>query len=210
MKLTNVHLTRRNQFNKRRHGFTLIEVVLSLGLLALLSVSILLIISALSNVSVAIAESHERFVLSEDFEGYVERTFSQLGPDSTLLLEKTADQKLQQLSIRQPNTYFILDGEDVVAEELIIFPSFNKNGLVDMVIEQSNTLLENDSGKRRITLLEDLNALQWVMYNKRSRSWVSEWRPGGDKPAMIKLIYRTVDDEATKTLLIVGPNNEGN
>jgi len=187
---------------KHKAGFTLIEVVLSLGLLALLSSSVFVIMSSLTTVTQRLSESQQKSVKNDDFESYLRYIFANLKEDSSILLESTDVQETQQLTIIEPNVYFLLRGEDIVAEELKIIPKFNKNGLINAEVEFLTQDVNRVDQVVILPILNDVDTFRWLFYDSRLGEWVDEWKSKSTKPIIIKLIYKTIREESYKSLVI--------
>lgn len=176
--------------SRRERGFTLVEVILSLSIISLLSLSIVMIMSSITSVTTSMVISQRESVKLGDFEEYIEGVWGGGSTSSILSLESSGEQALQEMRIAQTVVYFPRAGKDVLAEEVVFRSVFNKNGLLDLEVEYIARKDAEEEVVVKVVILENLEMLEWLFYDERSRGWVSEWPAMDRKPILGKLIYK--------------------
>ena len=167
---------------QRNRAFTLIEIILAVGIVAILTGSIVAISTSILNLTTTLLDEQERQIHVDDFENHIRNTLTKLTAASQP--ELTIDEQnqgVQTLIIQQPNSYFPLNGSDNLATQSVLSTQFNSNGLLSIV--QSNYLEEEiqnidlSNPNHSIVLAEDLIQVQWEFFHPTSNEWVSDWQP---------------------------------
>lgn len=186
----------RTNFRKSR-GFTLLEVLLSLGILAVLSVSIFRVVATTVGLSKTMLSEQRLQMHFQDLETYLSRCFSKISPDATFELTiDDANQGLQNLRIIGSNISYPSGERDLVAYETVLQTEFQADGLLRFVQSNFPDPSRADAGNKtpspKIKLVGDLIYYRWEFYDPRTRVWVSEWLVGNGRPALIRFVYQPV------------------
>jgi prepilin-type N-terminal cleavage/methylation domain-containing protein len=186
-------------------GFTLLEVIVAMGILGLLSASLLLIFRSSLELSNTILSTQEKNLHRREMEAHIERHLYALTNESRISLSIDGGRSnVQSLIIDRPSHYFSFAGKDNLARKTIFTGDFNKKGLlnilqlsfaVDREEEQIDSSNDNDNFDKKTTLFRDLIALEWYFFDETKGEWVSEWDASMGNPKRIRFGYQHVDDE---------------
>ncbi len=211
MQITHQHRTRRST----AQGFTLLEVILAISILAILTGLIVVITRTAITISVSLVEDQVRQEHSHAFEDYVDRTFENYTNESRTTLEINDEQTGTQIfTLDDINMRFPSQGKDIHAKRCEFITSANAAGIFRLELHNYATsdeqITEQTEPTSSLILIDNLRFLTWEIYkksNKDNEKWDSEWQRGQGRPSQIRLTYQRADDFAETSHLIWLPAN---
>jgi len=188
-------------------GFTLLEVVLAVGIIALLSGSIVAISASTLSLTSTLINEQELRIQSDVVESHIRRNFSTILNDSSIELTIGGSESstggtfvssvsgTQALRITNPSVYFPLDGFDTLASETVLTTTLNEEGYLDLIqVYISNPNTSGESDIFTITLLSNLKSISWHFFQPDIQDWVTEWTEQTNNPSQIRFSYQKLDE----------------
>lgn len=187
-----------------RKGFTLLEVVVSIGLLAMLIAMAMTLASqniALGRVTV---EKQAEVSVDQAFMELLSRQFSSLPGNARLELtsEDVGRRYLSNLTLQNVPMTFTWGGEERVAKAVRITTVPRRGDTVNVVLQYFETeILEGttESGEpvrvddaepfAEVVLLEDVFIFEWEVLDGRTLEWFYDWDLVGRLPLQLRLSY---------------------
>ncbi len=177
--------------NKR--GFTLLEIILSVSILALLVSVIFSIMSSSIGLSSIVIQEQENTRTLAAQSAYLKEVLESIPSQAKVALEENEHQ-LQKLTIHYPSTTFPSGGQLHFAEQLILEVLPQSEGKVQLHLLLSNQdpeFAEVDSLKNpkelKIIIFDNYNHLEWRVYSTLDQEWLTEWDLQSQKPNQIQL-----------------------
>ncbi len=185
------------------HGFTLIEVMSALLLMAVIIGMVLAIARSSLHLSQAIVDSQAEEMKQQAFFDLLSRRFSSLPGNAVfnLKVEDTGSRYLSTLTIQNAPMNFSWGGQDRVAKAVTLSTVPRLNGYVDVVLGfYENEVLEGttdafdkkstvDEGPfAEIVLMEEVAYFEWQVYNPATQEWQYEWDENGRLPLQLELV----------------------
>ena len=186
----------------RHCGFTLLEVVISIGLMAV----IIAMVFATARTSLAlgnkIVQSQNEEMLHQAFFELLSQRFSSL-PGNTRLdlkVEGSGSRRLSELTLQNVPLSFTWGGQERIAKAVQISTVKHRGGMLDIVLRYyENEILEGSAvtpgstpGDNKpfaeIVLLEDVAFFDWQVLDGTSMEWQEEWDIQGKLPIQLELI----------------------
>jgi type II secretion system protein J len=193
---------------KGQSGFTLIEVVVSVGILATMSV---LISSTMTNViHLKVLAEHRaelRHVLTvtmaklaDDLGMAFLADVSLQGKEAYYLTSFIGEENKLNFSTMS-NIHYVKNGKDTDQVRVAYELSKNADGGEDLTRRQTDHLVDNpDKGGRRFILLKNVKAFTLQYYDSNKKEWQPRWDNdsisyAGRLPRMVKVNLTVVDQE---------------
>jgi len=184
-----------------RGGFTLLEVVLAVGLLAIITSMVFGIARtslALGNTIVA-TQSVE--MEQQAFFDLLGRRFSAMPANARLELRSkdSGAQHLSELTLQNVPLSFTWGGQDRIAKAVRLTTVKRRSGFLDIVLSyyEDEIIEEPDSMSSggiadakpfaEIVLLNDVALFEWRVWDGRSEDWEYEWEIPGRLPLQLEL-----------------------
>lgn len=188
----------------RRGGFTLLEVVLAVGLLALL-VGMIFKIGA-TNIALgnAVITKQAEESVEVAFLDLLTNHFSSLPGNARveLISEDTGAQYTSDLTIQNVPLGFTWGGVEKIAKSVQLSAVRRRDGLLDIVLgyyeyevlEETSEVGDDqgiiDEGPfAEVTLLEDIYIFEWRVLDGRTMEWQYDWDLQGRLPLQMELTY---------------------
>lgn len=190
--------------NKQKRGFTLIEVVAALGVLMILSTSIIMIFSSTVDVSRTLIKNQEKDLYTNDFDNFIEQIFHNLPKRSSVTLELDSN-SIQTLTIYDAELSFPLSGQDQLAKVSQLKSTLNRSGIIDLILthQLSNNELSSAADiDYQLNLIQDLTQLEWQFYYTETNDWRTTWKRNMGLPKLIKLKYTLASQNYSTQSLI--------
>lgn len=163
-------------------GFTLLEIVLAMFVLALLVSSIFGIVSGTTQLADEMERGHERDSQSHGFAQFCERTLRQLPAQAQVRLKvkQSGRQYLSQLAILDaPSILGAASGgsNGLTILETDLQPDGYLRAALTFVPAEEITAHEAEGGKggQSLVLLNDVARLEWKFFNPLSNEWEPVW-----------------------------------
>jgi len=195
-----------------RKGFTLLEVILAISILAVITGSIVVITRTTINMSLELTQSQNAQRHSTDLENYLKLLFRNYTSESraALYLDEQ-DEDFQTLVLDKVNTRFPLNGRDTRARRTELVTTTDEVGLYQLELASyeytDEAITDQTEPSSVIILINRLVVLRWEVYNRTTQEWVSEWQPSMGRPSQIRFIYQRTSDTVETTFPIWIPAN---
>lgn len=179
-----------------RGGFTLLEVILALGVMALLTGAMFTLVQGAMQ---ATAELHHRQNRMQEVNGLVElcgRAFRNLPGEA--VFEATMREEegvyVQELLFLEAPRAFSWGGSSQGLGMTLLSARPQLGGLLNLSLLWENTEtdeaaspLNMDEASRWLVLIADLHKVQWRFYDPRSSTWMDEWKDSAARPSLVEL-----------------------
>lgn len=191
-------------FTAARHrssrGFTLIEIVLALGLMAALITLCARMASANLQLAQGISHNQAESTVREGFFEMMNQQFRQLPGNARVRLETTqgAQPYLYTLTMQNVPLAFTWGGVEKVAKAIQIAGVKRRDGYLNVVMRYyENEIIDENAAKlgvnaeepfAEIILLEDLRFFEWRALDGRSMEWQLDWDVQGRAPLQLELV----------------------
>ncbi len=186
-----------------RKGFTLLEVVIAVGLLAILVGMVFSVARSSLLLGQTIVTTQNEEMLRVAFFDFLEQRFSNLPGNARLQVdvEDSGSQYLSDITIQNVPLSFTWDGAERVAKAVQLTTVKRRSGFLDIVLRYyENEILKDNQGsaaKRvktdqkpfaEIVLLTDVAFFEWRMLDGRLMEWEYDWRAQGRLPLQMELV----------------------
>lgn len=188
--------------HRRRGGFTLLELVLAMMVLAV----VVGMVFATARTSLAlgrtIVQTQNEEMLHQAFFDLLDRRFDSLPGNTRLELAVTESSShyLSELTLQNVPLSFTWGGEERTAKAVQLSTVKRRSGFLDIVLRYyENEILEgsesqfgasvlDDGPFAEIVLLEDVAYFEWRVLDGRSLEWDYSWDIQGRLPLQLELV----------------------
>ena len=184
----------------RHSGFTLLELVLAMGLLAIIVGMVFGTARTSLALGNSIVESQNEEMLHQAFFELLGQRFSAL-PGNTrfdLKVDDSGSHYISDITLQNVPMGFTWGGQERIAKAVQISTVKRRSGYLDIVLKfYENEILEGaestfgsslDKGPfAEIVLLEDVAFFEWRVLDGRSMEWQYDWEIAGRLPLQIEL-----------------------
>lgn len=200
---------------RRQGGFTLLELVIAIGLLALLVGMIFNLATTNIGLANAVVEKQNSESVRMAFLELLEDQFASL-PGNTrmeLTYEDSGGQYLSDITLQNVPATFTWGGSERVAKAVRLSTVRRRDGFLDIVLsyyedeilEETTEVGDTSSSQlstepfAEITLLEDIYVFEWRARDGTNMEWYYDWDIPGRLPVQLELSFReTPDDEIVR------------
>ena len=191
-------------------GFTLLELVLAIGLLALLVGMIFSVATQNIALGNAVVSRQNEVSLEAAFVDLLGDQFAAMPGNARMELtsEDTGAQYLSDLTIQNVPLSFTWGGAERIAKAVQISTVRRRDGLLDIVMRyyenevleeteevgDSPTVLDNEPFAE-VVLLEDVQAFEWQVLDGRTMEWQYDWDLVGRLPLQMELVYALAPED---------------
>ncbi|WP_411828016.1 type II secretion system protein [Luteolibacter sp. AS25] len=197
---------------KQKNGFTLLELVLALGILAILTASIFSVVGSVLGLTSALVSEQKREARLDDFENYIEFALRQSAGDSQFQLSQdTLNTNIQSFFITNSHIPYPSQNKETIAFTSEFRTEIAPGGLLQVLQyhypEESDPSASEFTVPDGILLLKELTYCQWQFYDPTINDWVSEWGTEKGRPRQIRFLYQTEGMEFvfTKSIWLPSP-----
>jgi prepilin-type N-terminal cleavage/methylation domain-containing protein len=182
-----------------RGGFTLLEVVLAMGLLALLSGMIFYAATANLQLGNTVVERQNEESEKHAFIELLSQRFAAL-PGNTrmeLLSKDAGTHYLSDLTLQNVPMTFTWAGAEKVAKAVQLSTVLKRDGYLDIVLRYYEEEIIEDSDNAQantkvdpfaeVVLLEDVRTFEWRVLDGRTMEWQYDWDLVGRLPLQMEL-----------------------
>lgn len=185
-------------------GFTLLEVVVAMGIFIIISGMVLKTASTSLALGNTIVETQNEEMLHQAFFELINQRFSSL-PGNTrfdLTMERSGGHYLSDLTLQNVPLSFSWGGETKVAKAVRLSTVKRRSGFLDVVLYYyENEVLEDAASSfgstatskepfAEIVLLTDVQYFEWRALDGRSMEWQDEWDIQGRMPLQMELLVK--------------------
>jgi prepilin-type N-terminal cleavage/methylation domain-containing protein len=184
----------------RAHGFTLLELVLAMILLALLVGMVFGTARSSLALGNSIVKSQNEEMLQQAFFELLNHRFSSL-PGNTRLdlkVEDSGSHYLSDLTLQNVPLSFTWGGQERIAKAIQLSTVKKRSGYIDIVLRYfENDILVDPSAASsapsdeapfaEIVLLTDVAYFEWKVLDGRSMEWQFDWELQGRIPLQLEL-----------------------
>lgn len=188
-------------------GFTLLELVLAMGIFAILATSIFTIVSSTIGLTSSLISYQEEQIYEQDFERHITQLFLNSNTETSFALEADQiNQNTKSLIVEKSNSYFPHEGKDTLAKKSILQTSFNNDGLLKLehvyFVDDSSNPQETLPPTHTTLLFDNLSHCEWLFYNTQQKEWIPLWTKAMGRPSHIKFIYQPSHATQKKTIFL--------
>lgn len=190
-------------------GFTLLEVILAMSIIAIISSVIFSVTTSSISLSQSIVASQAESRHQAAFNNYLTQLFSNIPTEAKITLEE-GDQQSAKLSIEYPNTQFPAKGRQHKAKTLTLSGAPDRDGLITLRLSMSNQLEDEANNSEpmffQTDLVNSLSSVRWEFFHPNRREWSPEWTPSMGRPSQLKFFYRYPEQDEEYTRYFWIPN----
>lgn len=188
---------------RHRGGFTLLEMIIAVGLMAMIAGMVFGIARSSLGLASTIVETQNEEMEHQAFFDLLGRRFSSL-PGNTrmeLLSSDSGTHYLSDMTLQNVPLAFTWGGEDRVAKAVRLSTVKRRSGFLDIVLSYYDMeILEgskSDFGKTsaidkkpfaEIILLTDVAYFEWRALDGRTMEWQYDWEMPGRLPLQLELV----------------------
>lgn len=184
---------------KTRAGFTLLELVLAIGILGLLMGTIFRLASGTIQATSAVIDRQNEEITLDAFFSLMKRHFEGLPGNCEMKLrseEVGTGIYTSEMTFQNTPTAFNWGGVAISAEATVIAIERGEGGLFNIVLHYYDEQIlddEEDSAERdvdpvaSITLISGLGYVDWQVLDGRTMEWAYEWDLAGRLPMQVEL-----------------------
>lgn len=187
--------------NPRIRGFTLLEMVIAVGLMSILIGMVFGTARSSLALGNAIAETQNEEMLHQAFFELLSQRFSAM-PGNTrfdLKVQDSGSHYLSDLTLQNVPLSFTWGGQARIAKAVTLSTVKRRSGYLDIVLSYyENEILEgsessfgstatSDKPFAEIVLLSDVAYFEWRVLDGRSMEWQYDWEIQGRLPLQIEL-----------------------
>jgi prepilin-type N-terminal cleavage/methylation domain-containing protein len=186
--------------SRTRRGFTLLEVVIAVGLLSLIVGMVVGIARSSLALGKTIVETQNEEMRQQAFIDLLAQRFSSLPGNARmeLAVDETGSHYLSDLTLQNVPIGFNWSGGERIAKAVQLSTVKRRSGFLDIVLryyeneiledsEQSTMSAQSDKPFAEIVLLKDVSYFEWRVLDPRSMEWQFDWQYPSRLPLQIEL-----------------------
>ena len=186
----------------RSKGFTLIEVVLGLALMALLVGGVFAVARGSLKVASEVTENQQYSMKIHSYLELLRRTFERTpGNGKVLLRPLDARGSESEMAFIEYPLAFAWSGIPAGSKAIVLRTATTPNGWLESRIfylneEQSDEYINDkrlDESAPNLMIMDQMKMLQWRVYDQRNEEWVTEWEEQTARPSLIELNVQFLD-----------------
>ncbi len=193
--------TARPSPTRARAGFSLLEVVVATGLIAMLIGMVFAISRSSLMLGNRVVESQQEEMLSQAFFEFLGRRFAEMPGNARLELvfQKVGAQYLSELTMQNVPVAFTWGGQTLVAKAIQIATVRRDSGFLSIVLRyyEEEILVDETTGQEprnpagpfaEIELIGDVAYFEWRALDGRTMEWFEDWDLQGRVPLQLELV----------------------
>ncbi len=188
--------------HQRSPGFTLLELVLSMLLLAMIVGMVFGTARTSLQLGVTVVESQNEEMLHQAFFDFLAGRFASMPGNAhfDLTSEDSGTHHLSELTLQNVPMGFTWGGQERIAKAVQIVTVKRRSNFLDIVLRYfEEEILEDDESSfggnlitpepfAEIVLLEDVRFFEWRVLDGRSMEWYYDWDLPGRLPLQAELV----------------------
>lgn len=186
----------------RSPGFTLIEVMLAMGILVILVGGLAGITAASIRLGRGILEAQQDDSVRDGFERIIRENLSSIPQDSPFLLRNEGFGGSQSVIFSKASGLFPVSGLPLVMDSVSLETRRGRDGFLTLWLvyyagDLAQALQDNSVEKEmlvQIPFKDSLEMLQWRVYDPTTDEWTDVWEEAGRRPHYLEMIYRFAGD----------------
>lgn len=194
--------TNHQQQRGRRRGFTLLEVVIALGLMGMLVGMVFRVAQSSMMLSQTVVDEQSATMERNAFFNLLKDHFEQIPGNAVMRLESyeaSSDRRLFALTFQNVPMSFSWGETPMTAEALELATVEQRDGFIDVVLRFYDVKILEDSTSTgdeqaepvaEITLIEDLQECDCEVVDGRTLEQVVDWDNNGKLPLQVKFYCR--------------------
>ena len=193
----------RQDLHFRSAGFTLIEVVLGIALLALLFGGIFAVARGALQISAEVTENQQYSMRIHSYLELLRRTFEEMPGNGKVELRPLSGRGVEsEVAFVEYPLAFAWSGVPAGSPVTVFQTTRGPSGWLQSRIyyldeEMADQYLENgnvDSAAPNLLIMDEIKMLQWRFYDQRTDEWMTEWDyTSNTRPSLIELNVEFLD-----------------
>jgi hypothetical protein len=201
-----------------RRGFTLIEVVLAMGLMTALIILCARMAAGNLQLASGISKKQAAGTIKEGLFELLNQQFNSLPGNARLELIGTQGQQpyLYTITLQNVPLAFTWGGQEKIAKAIQIAGVKRRDGMLNIVMRYYENEILSDSDNvsnakeekpfAEVVLMEDVRFFEWEALDGRTMEWQSDWDLQGRLPLELKLMMATgANDNEMKQIFWIVP-----
>ncbi len=198
-----------------RRGFTMLELVLAIGLMAMLVGMIFTTASTNLALGNTVVERQNEESVRNAFFDLMTRRFGSLPGNTRMeLVSRDAGRRyLSDLTIQNVPLAFTWGGTEQVAKAVRLSTIERRDGYLDIVLsyyeeeilQDTNTQDRDIEPFARVALLEDVSIFEWRVLDGRTMEWQYDWDLQGRLPLQMELKIAFGQEDTIRQIFWITP-----
>lgn len=203
---------------KRPGGFTLIEVMLALGILVILVGGLAGITAASVRLGRDILEAQQADSVRDGFERILRENLSAIPQNSPFLLRAEGSGGGQTVIFSKASGLFPVSGLPLVMDSVSIETRRGRDGYLTLWLlyyagDLAQAIQDNSVENEllvQIPFKDGLEMLKWQVYDPTTDKWTEEWEETGRRPHYLEMVYRFAGDPVDHRMVFWLPRLQTN
>lgn len=197
-----MHTTTHSRSNRRPKGFTLVEVVLGLALMALLVGGVFAVARGALKVASEVTENQQYSMKIHSFLELLRRTCEETPGNGKVILRPLDSRGNESdVAFLEYPLAFAWSGVPAGSEAIVVRTTNSANGWLESKVyylneEQADEYINDerlDESAPHLLLMDQMKMMQWRVYDQRNEEWVTEWEENTARPSLVELNVQFLD-----------------
>jgi prepilin-type N-terminal cleavage/methylation domain-containing protein len=197
------------QHRARRHGFTLFEMVVVVGIFVLLAGGVYSVVSAAVRASAVLADENLQSQRRNAFVNLLRRTFHNLPATAQITggIRMLDGKGAPEIVLRDAPGVFAWGYGSPSAGTIMLSAVPRLGGgmqfsLLTLPSSLSEAELRNAVEKGKwLRLMPDLREVRWRFYDQVQMEWLDAWEEGRGRPPLVELTFTELGEEVPRTYM---------
>jgi prepilin-type N-terminal cleavage/methylation domain-containing protein len=181
-----------------RSGFTLLEVMLSVVILAIMAGGVFASVRAVVSAVDSLQVEEERQMTREAFVELIRKNLAKLPPRSILLLEPRESDGgfLSEVTFENAPAAFSWGKRSGFSGWIVLGLAKGSDGLLEFRIQRidPDETARSSGPVQQLTLAKGLRVLRWEFFDDHDRRWVEFWDNRARRPNLVRLNFQFQGD----------------
>jgi general secretion pathway protein J len=168
-------------------GFTLLELILAMGILAILVSALFVMINTSMRAARALEVDQLREQEVTGFIDLCQQSFRTLPSEAIIQGEVREDRGnfVKAIILQDASTAFNWGDPSVGGGQTILMPKRQNDGSFSVTVNTESG--DNNKNSRSLNLIKNVQDLKWRFFDPRAGSWSEEWRDPAFRPSLIEM-----------------------